>query len=239
MKKAVLALAASLLLAAGICAQVQNEKPSENQAIRIGTQLVQLDAVVVDKNGKVVTGLSRDDFELYDSGKKQLISFFEFVDAGTSFRPGQPGVSGQPPERAAQGLGEADVRRIFAFVIDDLTIRGEDLFFVRQMLTNFVDNRMQSTDLVTIVRTVGGKGLLQAFTTDKDLLRRAIASLTVSTHPFSPFSNPDPPDVREFAAASAAPSGGGGNAGRGDAVDLTGSTVDVASPQDDTNKMLR
>src|SRR5262249_22796158 len=158
-----------------------------DQIIRIGTKLVQLDAVVVDKSGKIVKGLTQDDFELYEGGKKQQISFLEFVEAGGMGRalgPGQPGAV-PPKESSRQGPGEGEIRRIFAFVIDDLTIRGTDLSLVRQMLTNFVENRMQPTDLVAIIRTVGGRGLLQTFTTDRDLLRRAIASLTVSNHPFS------------------------------------------------------
>jgi hypothetical protein len=36
----------------------------------------------------VIKGLTKDDFELYEGGKKQLINFFEFVDAGKDRRPG-------------------------------------------------------------------------------------------------------------------------------------------------------
>src|SRR5262249_32543025 len=120
MKKALVALAGSVLLAAGICAQVKSQKPPEDRTIRIGTQLVQLDAVVVDKNGKIVTGLTKDDFELYDGGKKQVISFFEFVESGKAVkpvRPGEPAVAAAPAAEAApQGLGTNEVKRIFAFV---------------------------------------------------------------------------------------------------------------------------
>src|SRR5262249_47750579 len=116
---------------------------------------------------------------------------------------------------------------------DDLMIRGTDMYLVRQMLTNFVDNRMQQSDLVAIIRTVGGRGLLQTFTTDKELLRRAIAALSVADHPFSAFDNPDAPDAAAFAAASGAGSGA-------QQVDLSGTAAaDLSSAQDDTNKVLR
>src|SRR5262249_4555019 len=228
------ALVACMLAAATALPQNKSHKPADDQVIRIGTKLVQLDAVVVDKSGKVVKGLTQDDFELYEGGKKQQISFFEFVEAGGAQRgpaPGQPAAV-PPKEPSPQGPGEREIRRIFAFVIDDLTIRGTDLVFVRQMLTNFVENRMQPTDLVAIIRTVGGRGLLQTFTTDKDLLRRAIAALTISNHPFSAFDNPDAPDAAAFAAASGASSGAA-------QVDLSGSAVDITSSQDDTNRALR
>lgn len=178
-------IAAALLLSVAAFPQARPQKSNEDQPIKISTQLVQLDAVVTDKNGRVVKGLTKDDFELSERGKKQLISFFEYVDAGKgSQRAGA--AAGLPSEQPSpQGPAERDIRRIFAFIVDDLTIRLEDLAYTRELLTNFVNTRMQPGDLVAIVRTVGGKGLLQQFTTDKNILLRAIASLRVVTHPLS------------------------------------------------------
>ncbi len=220
-----------LLLAATASPQSQPQKPGDDQPIRITSELVQLDAVVTDKKGQIVRGLTKDDFELYESGKRQQISFFEYVEAGKprqlSFtRPGETAkeTQAQPlPEEAAK----AEVRRIFLFVVDDLTIPYQDLIYVRQMLTNFLDNQMQPTDLVAIVRTVGGRGLLQQLTSEKALLRRAITSLTPSLHPLSAFNNP---------AATGLPSdpttllidGGGAN-----------ESTNISSALDDTNTLLR
>ena len=229
---------AILLSATSIAAlpQARPQKPVEEPAIRISTELVQLDVVVTDKKGKVVSGLSKSDFELYENGKKQQISFFEYVDATRSRQvPGQakPG----EPELSPQGLSAGEVRRIFAFVVDDLTIRIEDLVYLRQMLTNFVDNQMQPSDLVAIVRTVGGKGLLQQFTSDKALLRRAIEALTPRTHPLSQFSNPAAPRVT--AVPTPASTGGEGELIELEAVDIAVEPIDVASPHQDTNRALR
>jgi VWFA-related protein len=218
---------------------------SDEQAIRISTQLVQLDVVVTDKNGGAVRGLTKNDFELYEGGKKQLITFFEFVDAVKGQRSGHD-ASGAAPGAApveqpsGQGPAAADIRRIFAFVVDDLTIRYEDLTYLRQMLTNFVDSRMQPNDLVAIVRTVGGKGLLQQFTTDKALLRRAIASLTPVSHPFSAFHNPD--GGRMSGTPSPASDTGsipGGDSTLTGAVDTSGDSVDINSAGEDTTRTLR
>ena len=218
------------------------QERSDEQPIRISTQLVQLDVVVTDKNGGVVRGLTKNDFELYEGGKKQLINFFEFVDAvkGQRSKQGQGQVNAPEPEPSGQGPGAADIRRIFAFVVDDLTIRYEDLTYLRQMLTNFVDSRMQPNDLVAIVRTVGGKGLLQQFTTDKALLRRAIASLTPVSHPFSAFHNPDSGRLNGTPNPSSdtgfTP---GGDAGLTGVVDTSGESVDINSGGEDTNRTLR
>jgi len=60
---------------------------------------------------------------------------------------------------------------------------------VRKLLTDFVDNQMGEGDLVAIVRVFGGSGLLQQFTSDKRLLRRAISLITPQLTAYSAFDN--------------------------------------------------
>jgi VWFA-related protein len=216
----------------------QSNRKTDEQVIRISTELVQVDVVVSDKNGRVVRGLTKNDFEVHESGKKQLINFFEFVDAAKTRSEPSQGAAPPAQQQSGQGPGEADIRRIFAFVIDDLTIRFEDLTYLREMLMNFVDNQMQPTDLVAIVRTVGGKGLLQQFTTNKDLLRRAVNSLMIGSHPFRVFNNPQAEGVT---AGDLQPAGGGGgvSADSSGIVDTSGESIDLDNPQEDTNRLLR
>jgi Ca-activated chloride channel homolog len=80
-----IALAVSLKLAliALFCAlptfaQTQRQKPDEDEAtIRISTEIVVLDAQVLrKKTGVVVSTLNKDDFEVYEDGVKQELSFF-------------------------------------------------------------------------------------------------------------------------------------------------------------------
>lgn len=215
----------------------------EGPPIRITADLIQIDAVVTDKKGQVVTGLTKEDFELTENGKKQQISFFEFVDAGRAQRSSQskPGEVPKPVEVdvSPQGPAIGDVRRTFAFVVDDLTIRIDDLAYIRQMLTNFVDNLMQPTDLVAIIRTVGGKGLLQQFTNDKTLLRRAIAALTPRPHPLNAFG-PGTPRMTRQETAGADASAAGALAEGGGAYDIsTGEPADIVNPTEDINKSFR
>src|SRR6202035_4814711 len=44
--------------------------------LRVTTRLVQVNAVVNDKHGKPITGLTKDDFELLDNKKHQEIRVF-------------------------------------------------------------------------------------------------------------------------------------------------------------------
>src|SRR6185295_14729642 len=94
-----------------------------------------------------------------------------------------------------KGVSAKEVKRVIAFVIDDLTIPIQDLSSIRNLLMDFVDNKMQEGDLVTIVRVVGGKGLLQQFTSDRTILKKAIAAIKPVAHPLSTTGPPEPKRV--------------------------------------------
>src|SRR5918912_27660 len=78
-----------------------------------------------------------------------------------------------PPVR----LRPEQVRRTIALVVDDLGLSFESTAFVRQALKKFVDQQLQPGDLVAIIRTAGGIGALQQFTSDKRQLYAAIESI--------------------------------------------------------------
>ena len=52
-----------------------------DDVIRTETSLIQLNVGVVDKQGRAITSLTRDDFTIYEDGVKQSIQHFEPVDA--------------------------------------------------------------------------------------------------------------------------------------------------------------
>lgn len=179
----------------------QPQKPQEevgpDDVIRITTGLVQTDVVVVDSKDRVVKDLTLSDFELYDNGKKQDLKFLEFVSvAGERRREGTRPASDLPTSAIEneniKGVSSKEVKRVIAFVIDDLTIPIQDLPNIRNLLLDFVNNKMQDGDLVTIMRVVGGKGLLQQFTGDRTILRKAIAAIKPVAHPFSTTGPADP-----------------------------------------------
>ncbi|MBI1765127.1 MAG: VWA domain-containing protein [Acidobacteria bacterium] len=73
-----LALSFLSVLATAVPAQTQKQKPSEDETtIRISTEIVLLDVQVLRKRtGVVVSSLNKDDFDVYEDGVKQEISFF-------------------------------------------------------------------------------------------------------------------------------------------------------------------
>src|SRR5260221_13323422 len=148
--------------------QKQQPEIAPDEIIRISTSLVQTDVVVTDKNDRPITDLKLEEFKVSENGKRQDVKFIEFVSPEAAPRTeGTVNIAGQQIEsEAARNLTATELRRVFAFVIDDLTIPIEDVSSVRKTLTEFVDNQMREGDLVAIVRVVGGNGLLQQFTSD-------------------------------------------------------------------------
>jgi VWFA-related protein len=159
-----------------------NPKPAEapgqeDEVVRITTNLVQVDAVVTDKNGKLVGDLKREELQISEDGKPQAITNFSFYlapaippSAAARTRDADPGNVPAPTLR----LRPDQVRRTIALVIDDLGLSFESTYKVRRALRKFIDEQMQPGDLVAIIRTAGGMGALQQFTSDKRQLAAAI-----------------------------------------------------------------
>ena len=49
---------------------------STGDELKLAADLIQFDAVVLDKSGKQVKGLKKDDFQVLEDGKPQDMSFF-------------------------------------------------------------------------------------------------------------------------------------------------------------------
>lgn len=221
MRKALALLLSACLLSAAAFAQTPapaQTAPAQDDedVVRITSALVQTDVVVTDKDDHIVNDLKLSDFEVYENGKKQDLKFMEFVSVAGERRTEGTRPGGGLPEsaRIERELTTRDVRRVIAFVVDDLTIPYQDAVTVRNVIRDYVDNRMEQGDLVAIIRTIGGKGLLQQFTTDKALLRRAIEQITISNSYYSAFNNPEQTGLTKQ-DLQATPGGGGGGGSEG------------------------
>jgi len=176
----------SLTLCTLLCfgaAQFTAQQAPSGGVIRIDVNLVQVDAVVTDSTGKAVTNLTRDDFEVYQDGELQKLTAFDFVTVKDraamldrlriSVGP-RPLPGGVPPPSNRTMLKREDIRRTLAFVVDDLALSFDSGVRVRDSLKKWVNYEMENGDLVAIVRTSAGMGSLQRFTTDKEMLFKAI-----------------------------------------------------------------
>src|SRR5678816_4834503 len=61
------------------CALLAAQEPQAPPTFRTGTNIVRVDATVVDRNGDPVPSLTAEDFEIREDGVLQTISSFKFV----------------------------------------------------------------------------------------------------------------------------------------------------------------
>ena len=158
--------------------QQEPPKPLEEDTVRITTNLVQVDAVVTDDHGKVVTDLRPEELQILEDGKPQTITNLSYIriepsDRSEAAQPAKSTDKSLPPGPPVR-LRPDQIHRTVALVVDDLGLSFESAYAVRRALKKFVDAQMQPNDLVAIIRTGGGIGALQQFTTDKRQLYAAI-----------------------------------------------------------------
>ena len=151
----------------------------KDDVVKITTNLVQVDAVVT-KDGKAVTGLTADDFEIYEDGRKQAITNFAYISnvgAKPAITPEKPREKNTGPVVPPPPIERDVPRRTIAIVVDDLGMSAESMNQVRKRLQKFIATEMEPNDLVAVMRTGGDVGALQQFTNDRRLLNRAVSQL--------------------------------------------------------------
>ncbi len=213
MKRTILIISMVLQLAFSGLAQQPTSRPtpapaptqptvqtSDDDVVRITTNLVQVDPVITDKDGKQVTDLRPEEVQIFEDGKPQQITNFSYV----SLRSNTPTTSARPVNKSVVPvppvpLRPDQVRRTIALVVDDIGLSFESTHFVRRGLKKFVEEQMAPDDLVAIIRTGGGIGALQQFTSDKRQLLAAVDKVRWNPNgrggvsPFAPISeNPAP-----------------------------------------------
>jgi len=168
-------LAASLSTAAGQAPRPPAAAPEQGEVtLRVTVNLVQVDAVVTDRQGRVVSNLERQDFELLQDGRPQKITHFSFV----NLVPPPPPQTAAAPEgpRPPAAPRRDQIRRTMALVVDDLGLSFESFHHVREALKRFAGQHGEEGDMVAVLRTSRG-GAWQGFTSDRRQLLATIERL--------------------------------------------------------------
>src|SRR6187397_1433107 len=98
-------LAASVLAARGDQSAPPQQPPATPQQLpvfRAGTVLVRVDTYP-RKDGKIVEGLTKDDFQVFEDGKPQAVDGFEFI----RMEPNTPEAELRDPTNVADGERQA------------------------------------------------------------------------------------------------------------------------------------
>jgi VWFA-related protein len=152
----------------------QSGASADKMKIKVGVDEVRLDVVVVDGKGKQITDLTADDFEVYQDRKLQEITSVRYISQDRSIpnvKAAKPSEPGHP--LPAQAPKREDIRRTIVFLVNDVSMGFEDVYRTRESLKKYVNEQMQTGDLIAIFKTSRGTATLQAFSSDKrELLTR-------------------------------------------------------------------
>jgi VWFA-related protein len=180
-------LTAAALLSPGAALFAQDSgRPTTSQGvIRVTTELVLVNVVARDKKGNVVKDLKETDFTLYEDGKKQDISSFDFEDvdqlpamAGTTISgaaPETPGTLLHSSKKAPPTLDARD-RRLILLFFDFSAMQPEEIDRSVNAAKKFIHEKMQPADLIAIVSLATNMHVDCDFTDDQAKLAAVLSS---------------------------------------------------------------
>ena len=154
-----------------------------NYVYKANAELVLTNVVVRDtKTGEFVRGLKQSDFSIYENGKQQQISTFDFqsVDMAKPLNEATiiglaAGTTG-PGTRAVVVAKPEDLlnHRLIVMFFDLTSMQPEDLDRCVKAARDFLTNKMQAADLVALVSLGDTLKVDQDFTADKAALANEV-----------------------------------------------------------------
>jgi Ca-activated chloride channel homolog len=113
-------------VAAALGAVVSAQQPPQHPTFKAGVDLVNFGVMVVDKQGKPITGLKPEDFEIVENGKKQTVTYF---------------IAGTPEDAPPLHLG---------LLLDTSGSMADDLKDARSAAIKFVNALDRATDFTLV-----------------------------------------------------------------------------------------
>jgi VWFA-related protein len=167
-------------------AQAERPPAAEAQAgyvFKINSELVLTNVVARDtKTGELVRGLKQDDFTVFESGKRQQISTFDFqsVEMATPLREATVSglAAGSSGSKAVAVAKPEELRnhRLIVFFFDLTSMQPEDLDRSVDAARDFLNKKMQPADLVALVSLGDTLKVDQDFTADRAALAREVGA---------------------------------------------------------------
>src|SRR6267154_2527785 len=177
---------AGLLLQATVpvIAQQSGQAGINGPRIQVSSELVLVNVVAHDKKGNLVRDLKKGDFTLFEDGKKQEISTFDFENVDELATAGAAettvaGVTGtgallRSGKKAPPSLDARD-RRLMLFFFDFSAMDPEQIDRSVDAAKKFVSAKMQPANLLALVSLATNMRVDLDFTDDK---AKIVAALT-------------------------------------------------------------
>jgi VWFA-related protein len=152
----ILTAAVAALGSTGHARQAAPQPPQPSGAqqrpvFRAGAHYVRVDAYPTGKDGRILEGLTKDDFEIYEDGKPQTIEKAELI----TFDTWTPEAERKDPrtQQDAYDLLADPAWRVFVIVIDREAYGMEGQHYVRAPLHQFIERNLGPRDLFGLLTT--------------------------------------------------------------------------------------
>lgn len=184
MKNAFRIVAAALittLLPPGTFAQTASPKPANDipkLTEILDVRVINVDVVVTDKKGNVITGLKKDDFEIFENGIPKPISNFYAVEGGrpTDVEPDSVAAKPAPLPVRKDELPDNLKRRII-FYVDNLSMAPFNRNRVFASMKEFVKSTMRPGDEAMIATFNRSMKVRVPFTRDPIQIEQMLDSI--------------------------------------------------------------
>lgn len=153
--------------------------------VKVSTEIVLVNVVARDKHGNLIKDLKREDFTVYEDGKKQDLASFDFEKVDEMVMAGAPGntVTGTA-EKDKGGLLNTKVqkslnardRRLMLMFFDFSAMEPDDIDRAVNAGKKYVQGKMQPADMVALMSLSTNLSLDLDFTDDKDKILAKLSS---------------------------------------------------------------
>ena len=179
------ATALVLQTAVSLLAQQTGQLPANAPRIEVTTELVLVNVVARDKKGNLIRDLKKEDFTLFEDGKKQQISAFDFENVEEQAAAGAaeaavsgvagPGTLLRTGKKAPPSLDARD-RRLILLFFDFSAMDPEQIDRSVDAAKKFVQTKIQPADLIALVSLATNMRVDLDFTDDKTKLLAALSA---------------------------------------------------------------
>jgi VWFA-related protein len=173
MRTLTLAIAVMSLVAAAPAQDVRASQPPSTITSR--SELVLVPALVHEKSGAALTGLSKSDFRLMENGVRQKIAVFEEIKT----RGVRPKHRSLPPgEFTNYPLEQPASKRVTIILMDAINTQFADRPYAHDQMVKFLEEMADSQEPIALLLLHrGGVSVIHDFTTDPSVLARALRRL--------------------------------------------------------------
>jgi len=161
-----------LLVPASLAAQ--EPAPEESFAESIEVSVVNLDVFVTDRKGQPLTGLKREDFEVFEDGKPVEITNF-YAESGTAVVP--PRESAAAAASTAPALRPPEQQLRLVVFVDDVNTAPAGRGRILDRLHDFLRSELRPGDQVMLVRYAHKLEIRREFTGDLARIDSDVAEL--------------------------------------------------------------